>query len=176
MLVHHAYYSLIGREYEWDLMGLGLDQNIGLIVWSPLGWGRLTGKMTRGANPQQSGRINDSVNQKIAPPVTDNDLFKVTDVLEDLGKETGKTMPQIALNWLLHRPTVASIVIGARDKNQLQMNLGAIGWQLSEAQMMRLDKASRKAPYYPYWHNLMNIGDRNPHFASLKLNVDHLNS
>ncbi len=172
-VAHQAYYSLIGREYEWDLMGLGLDQNIGLIVWSPLGWGRLTGKVTRKTGTASSGRINDTMNQKIAPPVTDEELFKVTDVLEEIAQETGKTIPQIALNWLLQRPGVASIVIGARDKNQLKMNLGSVSWQLSDIQMMRLDKASSKPPYYPHWHNLINIGDRNPHFTSLKINVNH---
>lgn len=157
-VAYQGYYSLIGRDYEWELMPLGLDQGVGLMVWSPLGWGRLTGKIRRGDN--QSGRIaaGGSVG---GPPVDDDHLFAVVDVLEEIAGETGRTIPQVALNWLLSRPTVANLVIGARNEEQLLTNLGAIGWTLSVDQIERLDTASNRTPAYPYWHQ-MGFDDRNP--------------
>lgn len=149
-VVYQGYYSLIGREYEWELMPLGLDQGVGLMVWSPLGWGRLTGKIRRG-QPLPEGRIK-SGGAVGGPDVTDEYLFNVVDVIDEIAKETGKTVSQIALNWLLMRPTVCNIVIGARNETQLQQNLGAVGWKLTKEQMARLDKVSEHKPIYPYWH------------------------
>lgn len=157
-VVHQGYYSLIGRDYEWELMPLGIDQGVGLMVWSPLGWGRLTGKIRRGSD--QSGRIA-SGGAAGGPPVEDDYLFGVVDVLEEIAGETGKTVAQVALNWLLARPTVANIVVGARNEEQLRANLGAVGWALDAGQIERLDAASRRTPAYPYWHQ-MSFDDRNP--------------
>jgi len=151
-VAYQGYYSLVGRDYEWELMPLGIDQGVGLMIWSPLGWGRLTGKIRRG-QPAGSGRIAAGGDEG-GPPVDDELLYNVVDVLEALAGETGKTIPQVALNWLLSRPTVANIVVGARNEEQLRQNLGAVGWSLSEEQIERLDAASNRKPIYPYWHQM----------------------
>lgn len=156
---HQAYYSLIGREFEWELMPLGLDQKIGTMVWSPLGWGRLTGKIARNTPLPKQSRLHETADK--GPQVDDEYLYKVVDVLQEVAGETGKTVPQIALNWLLTRPTVSNVVIGARNIEQLKQNLGAIGWQLSAAQIARLDQASAVTPIYPYWHQ-RQFANRNP--------------
>jgi aryl-alcohol dehydrogenase-like predicted oxidoreductase len=160
-VANQTYYSLIGRDYEWELMPLGLDQGIGASVWSPLGWGRLTGKIRRGQPLPPGSRLHETA--RFAPPVDDERLYRVVDALEDVAAESGKTIPQIALNWLLQRPTVATILIGARDESQLRQNLGAVGWSLSREQVARLDTASRVTPpypYYPYWNG--QFTERNP--------------
>jgi aryl-alcohol dehydrogenase-like predicted oxidoreductase len=151
-VAHQAHYSLVGRDYEWELMPLALDQGVGAIVWSPLGWGRLTGKIRRGHPQPQVSRLNTQLIVDMGPPVTEELLFKVVDTLHELAQETGKTIPQIALNWVLQRPTVSNVIIGARNETQLRDNLGAIGWNLSAAQVARLDAASATTPAYPYWH------------------------
>jgi aryl-alcohol dehydrogenase-like predicted oxidoreductase len=151
-VAHQAYYSLIGRDYEWELMPLGLAEDVGAMVWSPLGWGRLTGKIRRGAPLPQTSRRNDPKQNDIGPPVDDDYLFKVVDALDAVAAETGKSVPQVALNWLLSRPSVASVIIGARNEDQLRNNLGAIGWALTKEQIARLDAASAVTPAYPYWH------------------------
>jgi aryl-alcohol dehydrogenase-like predicted oxidoreductase len=156
---YQAYYSLIGRDFEWELMPLGLDQGVGTMAWSPLGWGRLTGKIRRG-QPAGAGRIA-SGGAEGGPVVEDDYLYKVVDALEAVAGETGKTVPQVALNWLLQRPGVANVVIGARNEEQLKQNLGAVGWNLSKEQVARLDAASRRQPVYPYWHQ-MDFDERNP--------------
>jgi len=159
-VAYQGYYSLVGRDYEWELMPLGVDQGVGLMVWSPLGWGRLTGKIRRGEKPT-SGRLATKGGEQGGPQVEDEYLYGVVDMLDELAKETGKSVAQISLNWLLSRPTVANIVVGARTEEQLKQNLGAIGWSLTEEQIGRLDAASRKPPVYPYWHQ-MGFDDRNP--------------
>ncbi|MBP1850799.1 aldo/keto reductase [Rhizobium halophytocola] len=159
-VANQVYYSLVGRDYEWDLMPLGIDQGIGAMVWSPLGWGRLTGKIRRGASLPEKSRLHETA--AFGPPVDDERLFAVVDVLDVIAEETGKTVPQVALNWLLQRPTVSSVIIGARTEEQLRQNLGAVGWSLSAGQVARLDAASRtEAPYphFPY--------DRQEGFARL---------
>jgi aryl-alcohol dehydrogenase-like predicted oxidoreductase len=158
-VAHQVYYSLIGREYEWELMPLGLDQKVGALVWSPLGWGRLTGKLRRGAPVPRVSRLHKTA--AAGPQVADEYLYKVVDALDAVAAETGKTVPQIALNWLLARPTVSSLIIGARNEEQLRQNLGAVGWQLSAEQIAVLDKASETAPIYPYWHQ-KQFPERNP--------------
>jgi aryl-alcohol dehydrogenase-like predicted oxidoreductase len=157
---HQAYYSLIGREYEWELMPLALDQKIGTLVWSPLGWGRLTGKIRRNQPLPATSRLHQTAEQ--GPPVSDELLYQVVDALDEVARETGKTVPQIALNWLLQRPTVASVIIGARDETQLRQNLGAAGWNLTKEQVAKLDAASETTPIYPYWHQRLNFIERNP--------------
>ncbi|MBX3072748.1 aldo/keto reductase [Candidatus Obscuribacterales bacterium] len=156
---HQAYYSLIGREYEWELMPLAIDQKVGTMVWSPLGWGRLTGKIRRNEPLPEVSRLHKTAD--FGPPVDNEYLYDVVDVLDEIAAETGKTIPQISLNWLLQRPTVANIVIGARNEEQLKQNLGAVGWNLTEEQVARLDRASDKTPIYPYWHQRQFV-ERNP--------------
>jgi len=156
---HQVYYSLIGREYEWELMPLAVDQKVSALVWSPLGWGRLTGKIRRGAPLPKISRLHKTAD--IGPPVNNEYLYKVVDALDEVAKETGKSVPQIALNWLLQRPTVANVIIGARDEQQLRQNLGAVGWNLSAEQIARLDAASEVTRIYPYWHQSF-FAERNP--------------
>jgi aryl-alcohol dehydrogenase-like predicted oxidoreductase len=160
-VANQTYYSLIGRDYEWELMPLAIDQGVGAIVWSPLGWGRLTGKIRRGRPLPAGSRLHDTAG--FAPPVEEERLYRVVDAMDQVAEETGKTLPQIALNWLLQRPTVASVLIGARDEEQLQQNLGALGWQLTADQVKRLDAASAVTPpypYYPYWNG--QFSERSP--------------
>lgn len=157
--VYQGYYSLIGRDYEEELMPLGIDQGVGLMVWSPLGWGRLTGKIRRG-QPLPEGRIK-AGGAEGGPIVDDEYMYSVIDAIDEIAKDTGKTVPQIALNWLLQRPTVSNIIIGARNEEQLKQNLGALGWSLTAEQMAKLDAASEKSPAYPYWHQ-RGFGERNP--------------
>ncbi len=149
-VAHQALYSLIARDYEWELMPLGLDQRVGCVAWSPLGWGRLTGKIRRGTPLPATSRLHETVDA--APPVDNEYLYRVVDALDAVAKETGKTIPQIAINWLLQRPTVDSVIIGARNEEQLRANLGAVGWSLGKEQMARLDAASARQEPYPYWH------------------------
>ncbi len=158
-VAHQAYYSLVGREYEWELMLLALDQKVGSVIWSPLGWGRLTGKIRRNQPVPKRSRLHKTAEQ--GPPVPDELLYKVVDALDKVANETGKTVPQIALNWLLQRPTVASVIIGARDESQLRQNLGAAGWALTQEQVATLDAASETTPIYPYWHQRQFV-ERNP--------------
>jgi aryl-alcohol dehydrogenase-like predicted oxidoreductase len=154
-----VYYSLIGREYEWELMPLGLDQKVGALVWSPLGWGRLTGKIRRGKPLPEVSRLHKTAD--MGPQVADEHLYKVVDALDAVAAETGKTVPQVALNWLLQRPTVSSVIIGARTEEQLRQNLGSVGWNLTAEQVAKLDKASATQPVYPYWHQ-RQFAERNP--------------
>jgi aryl-alcohol dehydrogenase-like predicted oxidoreductase len=157
---HQAYYSLIGRDYEHELMPLGLDQKVSAVVWSPLGWGRLTGKLRRGAPLPAVSRLHKTA--EAGPQVPDDYLYKVVDALDIVAAETGKTIPQIALNWLLGRPTVANVIVGARDEAQLRENLGAVGWSLTPDQIKRLDEASALPLPYPYWHQYGTFSERNP--------------
>ncbi|RWQ29541.1 aldo/keto reductase [Mesorhizobium sp.] len=148
-VAHQVYYSLVGRDYEWELMPLGLDQGVGALVWSPLGWGRLTGKIRRGEPLPEKSRLHDTAS--FGPPVEDELLYRVVDALEAVARETDKTVPQIAINWLLQRPTVASVIIGARNEEQLRQNLGAVGWSLTSDQIKTLDAASAVTAAYPYF-------------------------
>lgn len=148
-VANQVYYSLVGRDYEWDLMPLGLDQGLGALVWSPLGWGRLTGKIRRGQPMPDKSRLHDTAS--FGPPVDDEKLFDIVDVLDQIAEETGKSVPQVALNWLTTRPTVSSVIIGARNEEQLRQNLGSIGWKLTEDQIARLDQASATTAPYPHF-------------------------
>jgi aryl-alcohol dehydrogenase-like predicted oxidoreductase len=158
-VANQTYYSLIGRHYEWELMPLGLDQGVGAVIWSPLGWGRLTGRIRRGAKLPEVSRLHKTAED--GPPVTDEFLYKMVDAIDTVAAETSKSVPQIALNWLLQRPTVSTVIIGARDEAQLKENLGAVGWSLTSAQVATLDKASAEIPVYPYWHQ-RGFTERNP--------------
>jgi len=151
---HQVYYSLLTREFEWELMPLGVDQKVGTIVWSPLAMGRLGGKFRRSNPLPAESRL--SQGGLHGPAISDELLFGVVDVLDALAAETGKTVAQVALNWLLQRPTVVNLVIGARNEEQLKENLGAVGWKLTTEQVKRLDETSAVPPVYPYWHQRQN--------------------
>jgi len=161
---HQVYYSLVGREYEWELMPLALDQGVGALVWSPLGWGRLTGKIRRGQPLPAESRLHKTAD--IGPQVADEYLYKVVDALDEAAKSTGKSVPQVALNWLLQRPSISTVIFGARNEEQLRQNLGAVGWNLSADQIAKLDTASAVTPVYPYWHQ-RQFSERNPLPVSL---------
>jgi aryl-alcohol dehydrogenase-like predicted oxidoreductase len=160
-VAHQAYYSLIGRDYEWELMPLAVDQKVGAVVWSPLGWGRLTGKVRRGQPLPPTSRLQSKLVTDIGPQVADDYVYRVVDAIDEVARETGKTVPQIALNLLLQRPSVASVIIGARNEEQLRQNLGAVGWNLTPAQVANLDTASATPRAYPYWHQ-GGFVERNP--------------
>ncbi len=160
-VAHQAYYSLVGRDYEWELMPLALDQKVGAVVWSPLGWGRLTGKIRRGQPLPEKSRLQSKLVVDVGPPVPMEHVYKVVDALDEIAQETNKSVPQIALNWLLRRPSVSTIIIGARNEEQLRQNLGAVGWSLTADQVARLDAASEVTPSYPRWHQ-GGFAERNP--------------
>ena len=147
---HQVYYSLVGRDYENELMPLALDQKLGAMVWSPLGWARLTGKVRRGKPLPEISRLHRTA--EAGPPVPEEYLYRVVDAIDAVATETGKTVAQIALNWLLRKPTVSTIVIGARNEEQLKQNIGAEGWRLTPDQVSKLDEASEPLIPYPYWH------------------------
>lgn len=159
-VAHQAYYSLIGREFEWELMPLALDQKVGTVVWSPLAGGQLTGKIGRGRPAPEGSRL--ASQGSMGPAVPEERLFRVVDALEAIAAEVGRSVSQVALNWVLHRPSVASVVIGARDEAQLRDNLGAVDFALSAEQVDRLDAASAVPAIYPYWHQQFTFAERNP--------------
>jgi aryl-alcohol dehydrogenase-like predicted oxidoreductase len=156
---HQVYYSLIGRDYEWELMPLADEHKVGALVWSPLGWGRLTGKIRRGHPLPEISRLHKTADK--GPQVDDEYLYGVVDAIDEVAKETGKTVSQIALNWLLQRPTISNVIMGARNEEQLRQNLGAVGWNLTKEQVARLDAASDVQVPYPYWHQ-RQFKNRNP--------------
>jgi aryl-alcohol dehydrogenase-like predicted oxidoreductase len=158
-VAHQVCYSLVVRDYEWELMPLALDQKVGALIWSPLGWGRLTGKLRRGQPKPEVSRL--PVTADFGPPVPEDYLYAVVDALDDVAKETGRTVSQIAINWLLQRPTVSSVILGARNEEQLRQNLTAADWNLLPEHVERLDRASQHTQPYPYWHQLL-FGERNP--------------
>jgi aryl-alcohol dehydrogenase-like predicted oxidoreductase len=160
-VAHQAYYSLVGRDYEWELMPLALDQGVGAVVWSPLGWGRLTGKIRRGQALPEVSRLRNQQVIDLGPPVGEERLFAVVEALDAAARESGKTVPQVAINWVLQRPSVSTVIIGARNEEQLRQNLGATGWALSGDQIARLDAASAVTLAYPYWHQ-RGFVERNP--------------
>ena len=160
-VAHQAYYSLVGRDFEWELMPLALDQKVGTVVWSPLGWGRLTGKVRRGQPLPEVSRLQSEVANSYGPPVSNEHVYQIVDAIDAIAQETGKSVPQIALNWLLQRPSISTVIIGARNEEQLRQNLGAVGWNLTADQVKRLDAASAVTLPYPYWHQRM-FEERNP--------------
>ncbi|ASR43874.1 aldo/keto reductase [Xanthomonas citri pv. mangiferaeindicae] len=160
-VAHQAYYSLAGRDYEWELMPLGLDQGVGAVVWSPLAWGRLTGRIRRGQPLPTTSRLHATA--AFAPPIDDARLYRIVDALDEVAADTGHSVPQIALNWLLQRPGVSTVLLGARNEAQLRENLGAAGWTLDPVHMAQLDAASAVPtpyPYYPYWNG--QFAERSP--------------
>ncbi len=153
-IAHQAYYSLLDRDFEWELMPLGIDQKIGTIVWSPLSGGQLTGKFRRD-KPVPAGSRHEQLGSH-GPEKAPEFLYGIVDVLDAVAAETGKSLAQVSLNWLLQRPTVDNIIIGARNEEQLKQNLAAVGWNLTTDQVKRLDAASDFPPIYPYWHQRLN--------------------
>ena len=158
-MAHQAHYSLLRREYEWELMPLALDQKVGTLVWGPLSQGRLSGRFRRNQPIPAGSRVAQGAEE--GPPIADEWLHSVVDVLDAVSEETGKTVSQVSLNWLLQRPTVASVLMGARDEEQLRENLGAAGWNLSAEQVARLDAVTELDTIYPYWHQ-RGFAERNP--------------
>ena len=151
----------MGRDYEHELMPLGLSEGVGCVVWSPLGWSRLTGKVRRGQPLPQESRLQSKIAVDGGPAVEDEYVYRVVDALDLVAAESGKTVAQVALNWLLTRPTVSTVIVGARTEEQLKQNLGAVGWSLSASQIATLDKASQRPKPYPYWHQ-DSFKERNP--------------
>ena len=149
-VAQQVYYSLVGREYELELLPLAVDQKIGALVWSPLGWGRLTGKIRRGQPLPAQSRLHKTA--EMGPQAPEEYIYKVVDAIDAIARETGKTVPQVALNRLLRRPTVSSVILGARNDEQLRQNLAATAWKLTPEQVAKLDAASEFVPTYPYWH------------------------
>jgi aryl-alcohol dehydrogenase-like predicted oxidoreductase len=168
-IAHQAYYSLAAREFEWELMPLAIDQKLGTVVWSPLSQGRLTGKIRRGQPVPADSRL--TVGSETEQSGDVETLYRTVDVLDQLAEETGKTIAQVALNWVLQRPTVSSIIFGARNEQQLRENFGAVGWNLSADQVARLDAASAVTPIYPYWHQ-RSFTERNPFPTQVKARFD----
>ena len=158
---HQVYYSMVGRDYEWELMPLGIDQGVGALVWSPLGWGRLTGKIRRGQPLPENSRLQNKEVVDAGPTPDWEYVYKVVDAIDEVAKETGKTVPQIALNWLLRKPTISTLIFGARDEKQLRANLASTGWKLTPEQVAKLDAASQTKLAYPYWHQIQ-FDERNP--------------
>lgn len=160
-----AYYSLIARELEWELLPLCADQGLGVLVWSPLAGGLLTGKFERGSDDLSGTR-----REKFATPglVDEDHAFRIIDVLRELATERGVTVAQVAINYILHRPGVSSVIIGARNVEQLEDNLAAAGWQLEPDETRKLDEVSARPLPYPHWHQhlynreRMNVRDYGP--------------
>ena len=151
-IAHQAYYSLINRDFEWELMPLAIDQKIGTIVWSPLASGMLSGKYRRNQPMPQNARVAQGGSPVPGETIDNERLYNIIDRLDAIAKETGKTVAQISLNWLLQRPTVSNIIIGARNEEQLKQNLDAVNWNLTLDQIKSLDEVSEIYPAYPYWH------------------------
>jgi len=152
-------YSLIAREAEHDLVQVGLDQRTGIMVWSPLQFGLLSGKFRRGAAKPAESRLN-TVD---APGNIDQDrLHRIVDVLEEIAAQRGVSVPQVALNWVTRKPGVDTVVIGARTEQQLRDNLAAATWTLTDAEVERLDEVSAIPLPYPYWHQQKFASERNP--------------
>jgi aryl-alcohol dehydrogenase-like predicted oxidoreductase len=154
-IVHQAYYSLLDREFEWELMPLAIDQRVGTMVWSPLSSGRLGGKYRRNLPLPTDNRVQQGGGH--GPALNEERLYTIMDALDEIALETGHSVAQVAINWLLQRPTVANVIIGARNEEQLKQNLQATGWNLSTEQVKRLDAASDADPVYPYWHQRQNL-------------------
>ncbi len=156
---HQAHYSLTSREYEWELMPLALDQKVGTLVWRPLSGGRLSGKFRRDQPPPANSRITQGGDE--GPPIPEEWFYNLVDVLDVVAAQSEKTVAQVALNWVLQRPTVSTVIFGARNEAQLKENLAAVGWNLTPEQVAKLDAASEREPIYPYWHQ-RDFSERNP--------------
>ncbi len=152
-------YSLLARDAEHDLVRVGMDQKVGIMVWSPLQFGLLSGKFRKGAAKPAESRLN-SVD---APGTIDEArLHRIVDALDAVAKERGVTVSQVALNWVTRKPGVDTVIIGARNEQQLRDNLASASWSLSDAEVEKLDEVSALPLPYPYWHQQKFAGERNP--------------
>ncbi|WP_342358962.1 aldo/keto reductase [Terrarubrum flagellatum] len=159
-VAHQIYYSLAARDYEWELMPLALDQKVGALVWSPLSGGTLTGKMGRNKPAPEGTRFAQQGSH--GPELPREQFYDLIDALEAIAAEVGRSVSQVALNWVINRPSVASVIIGARNEDQLRDNLKAAEFKLTADQVRRLDEVSARPPAYPYWHQRRTSPDRNP--------------
>jgi aryl-alcohol dehydrogenase-like predicted oxidoreductase len=152
------YYSLQARDAEYELVPVALDQGVGILVWSPLAGGLLSGKYRRGQDMPEGSRHLTDWNE---PPVHDEDqLYDIVDVLVEIGEARGVSAAQVALAWTLGRPGIATVVVGARTEEQLADNLAAAGLQLAEEERRRLDELSALPLLYPFWHQAAAASDR----------------
>ncbi len=160
-------YSLVARDVEHELIPMGLDQGVGVMAWSPLHFGLLSGKFRRDARPSET-----RLNQLDAPGTVDLErLYRIVDVLLDIGGQRGVSAAQVALNWVMNKPGVDTVVIGARNEEQLRDNLAAAGWRLTVEEMARLDEVSALPEPYPYWHQHKFGVERNPRIPAMRAGV-----
>ena len=151
-------YSLVSRDIEHELVPMGLDQGVGVMAWSPLHYGLLSGKFRRDERPSET-----RLNQLDPPGTVDLDrVFRIVDVLVDIGREHDASAAQVALNWVASRPGVSTVILGARNEAQLRDNLAAVTWQLTAEEIARLDEVSALPEPYPYWHQHKFGLERNP--------------
>lgn len=159
IISQQVYYSLLARELENELIPVSLDQNVGILVWSPLSFGLLSGKYRRNQPHPNDTRLTGMG----TPGEVDWDrLYNIVDVLEEISNSRNKSIPQIALNWLLQRPAISSLIIGARNEKQLRDNLEAVDWSLTEDEVSKLNQASQTQELYPHWHQYSWSENRNP--------------
>jgi aryl-alcohol dehydrogenase-like predicted oxidoreductase len=152
------HYSLQAREAEYELLPVSIDQGLGILVWSPLAGGLLTGKYGRNKQPPEGSR---HLNQWNEPPIYDEGrLWDIVDAVVAVAEGRGIPPAQVALSWLLGRPAVTSLVIGARTEDQLSVNLGAVDVVLTKEETDRLERASAPMLVYPYWHQAWTANDR----------------
>ena len=152
-------YSLLARDAEHELVPAGLDQRTGIMAWSPLQFGLLSGKFRRGQAKPTESRLN----SLDAPGTIDEErLYRIVDALAEIASQRSVSIPQVALNWVMRKPGVDTVIIGARNEEQLRDNLAAANWTLTDAEVERLDEASALPLPYPYWHQQKFAGDRNP--------------
>jgi aryl-alcohol dehydrogenase-like predicted oxidoreductase len=156
-------YSLLAREAEHDLVPVALDQGTGVMVWSPLQFGLLSGKFRRGDAPPPESRLNTlDAPGAIPSAMKDERLYRIVDVLDEIAGARGVSVPQVALNWVTRKPGVDNVIIGARNEEQLRDNLAAATWTLTDAEVERLDEVSAIPLPYPYWHQQKFAAERNP--------------
>jgi len=141
-----AYYTIAGRDLEREIVPLLLDQKVGLMVWSPLAGGLLSGKYSRDAETKEGRRVNFDF-----PPVNKEKAYDIIDVMKIIAENKGVSVAQIALSWLLHQPAVTSVIIGANKPEQLADNLNSVKVKLDESELKELDEVSKLAPEYPGW-------------------------
>ncbi len=149
-VAHQVYYSLLNRDYEWELMPLGIDQGVGAVVWRSARLGQAHRQDP--ARPAGGGGHAGREYSRHRAAYDEERLYRIVDAVDKVAKETGKAFTQVALNWLLQKPTISTVIIGARDEAQLITNIGATGWSLTPEQVKALDAASEVQAAYPVWH------------------------
>jgi aryl-alcohol dehydrogenase-like predicted oxidoreductase len=157
-------YSLVAREVEHEIVPLALDQGAGIMAWSPLQAGLLSGKFTRDSRPSVS-----RLNELDTPGTIDFErLYRIVDVLTAIAGERQVSPAQVALNWVINKPGVDTVIIGARHEEQLRDNLAAATWRLTAEEMRRLDEVSALPEPYPYWHQHKFGLERNPRLPAVR--------